>query len=57
MRASRHEFKLRLWALEIIVERGLVRRNADLGFDGLAIDLPSVLLTVIDPRRLDRWER
>jgi hypothetical protein len=56
LRINRYEFKLRLWAFDFIVEHGSVRRNADWGFDGVVIDLPAIMLTVIDPRRLDGWD-
>lgn len=56
LRIGHGEFKLRLWAFDLIVEFGSLRRNADWGFDGVSIELPSILLSVIDPRRLDRWD-
>lgn len=56
LRINRFEFKLRVWAFDLIVERGSVHRNADWGFDGVSVDLPSFIVSVIDPRRLPTWE-
>jgi hypothetical protein len=57
LRVSRYEVKIRIWVFDLIVERGSIRSNLDNGFNGVAIDLPSILFTIVDPRRLDRWER